>query len=340
MFFWDDRLQKLSADESKNIFLALHGCYIRSHYGSRCVLDIEQVAQFNPHLVVTLISDVYEMWWRTEARASGMAWRGRPTIEHLLFGRRAEVMVADQIALACKNRPRSLVVAASHPCDTLARCIFNPKARVAYLSFPISEPRRHQEKGDATALAEVSTFIRLAHEKQKQSDNLACICPLAIDELPFSKSFAGLAAENSSFNRDALRWSLADFWNTDECLTKPSEVHADFRVADVVQASGSIATDVGWRDYRLAEQADMLAVFNPVFRNRDTVSSGVATEITFATRFNHPIYVYQDPAQDTNDVLGKWIKGFGGGSMGQGPSSSLITRSDSLEEMLSLISAR
>lgn len=320
-----------------DVFLGIHGCYTRSQYGSRCVLDLQRVAKFQPTLIVTLIDDVYDMWWRTEKRARGEAWRGRPTPEHLIGGRRAEVIAADLVALQCSGdrRIKNLVIAASHPCDTLAKCIYSEKLKVVYLSFPISEPRRMLARNDKTGIEAVSRFITQAHAKQKGSSDLAFTCPLAIDELPFSTALGQLQTNTAEFNRDALRWNLSDFWPPDERMALPADPFGEFITKDVRNAAGSIWTDVGWRDFRLAEQADALAVFNPIFPGRDTVTGGVAVEVAFAVRFSHPIYVYQDPTLDPNDLCAVWLKSYGveSGTMGQGPSGQLINRKTSLDDL-------
>lgn len=338
---WDacfrERLEPL-IKSGKDVFLGLHGCYIRTQYGARCVLDLQRVKQFNPTLIITLIADVYDMWWRTESRAKGEAWRGRPTIEHLLGGRRSEVLVADLIALECGKPIRSLVIAVGHPCDTVAKCVFNDRVKVVYLSFPISEPRRMAKKGDNSGLQEVSRFIAAAHERQRQpGSNLAFICPLAIDELPLREASKGITEATLAFDRDAARWSLSDFWPAAERMAVPPAPYCDLRTEEVQEAVGSIKTDVAWRDFRLAEQADMLAVFNPVFNSRDEVSGGVANEVSFATRFGHPIYIHQDPKHDSLGTLAKWLNGFGRGTMGEGPSAQGISVKDSISELFSAL---
>jgi len=339
---WNDCLEVIRPlkDAGKDVFLGLHGCYTRSQYGSRCVIDLKKVAtEFEPTLVITLISDVYDMWWRTESRAMGEPWRGMPTLEHLITGRRAEVMVADLISLECPGRVKSLVIAATHPCDTVAKCIFGTKPRIVYLSFPISEPRKLLAKGDRSGIKAISELIATAHAKQLADTDLAFICPLAIDELPLTKSLPPIGEHENedttfAFDRDNLRWDLSSFWAPEERLTLPAKPHGDFRLLQARIAAGSIKTDVGWRDFRLAEQADKLAVFNPIFPDRDTATGGVANEVTFATACGRPIYVYQDTELDPDNRCDKvWLAGYGQGTMGKSPSGQLITRKATIEEL-------
>ena len=90
---------------------------------ARWILDVNEVASFRPHLIVTLIADVYDMWWRTESRAAGEAWKGRPTLEQLLLARRFEVAIGDQLALASATNPRHIVLAVGHPCLSRVPCL-------------------------------------------------------------------------------------------------------------------------------------------------------------------------------------------------------------------------
>ncbi len=167
---------------------------------------------------------------------------------------------------------------------------------------------------------------------------MAFICPLAIDELPLSKAFENqdpMKIEFAQFDRDNLALEPVDSGRIERMglCAKPG---TQFRTEDVQNASGSILTDVGWRDYRLVEQANALAVFNPFFIG-DTVSRGVANEIMFAGRFSHRIhlsgYVDSTPATDTLPGL----KALAAGLWGQAQKRQLIVRKDSLDDLFTAL---
>ena len=110
-----------------------------------------------------------------------------------------------------------------------------------------------------------------------------------------------------------------------------------FKVKGLREAAGSIRSDVGWRDFRLVEQADFLAVFNPVFNNRNRISSGVSDEIAFALRRDKPIYVYQNPDHDRAGVCRRELRLDRTSALAGDPNKALIIMKDSLQELFDAI---
>jgi len=285
------------------------------------------------------------MWWRTEKRAAGIVMRGRPSLEQLVLGRRVEAGLGDEIRLASSTNPRHLMVAVSHPCSTVANCIYDRKfdCHVVYLSFPISAPRDLLKDGDASGIQEVSDFNSAAYERQRSSKKFAFISPLGIDEIPFVKTYEATMEQYHEARRIAIsegeeppappgtmefdpvvgRWNLDGFWRPDERLGIPEKPYCPFPIEDVRTACGNMYTDVGWRDYRLVEQADCLAVFNPVFKNRKDISRGVRNEIEHALRYGKPVHIYQDPSHDPNEISAA-LGGGPGGTMGLNPMAQNI----------------
>jgi hypothetical protein len=308
------------------------------------------VAKFRPTLIVNLIADVYDMWWTTEHRARGASFRGRPTLEQLLTGRRFELLIGDQIANACEQRPRHILLAASHPVSTLLRCIYNDHAQIVYLSFPISAPRDLKRAGDGTGIAEVSDFIRRAYELQNTTDIVACVCPLGIDELPLVSCLedvrnhnAGLDPKDKAyrkevrFNRGSSRWDLSACWDEDERLCRQPTEGGPFPIEQVEAAGGMIHSDVSWRDFRLVEQANCVAVFNPVFRGRSRVARGVRREIDFSKTLGMSVFVYQDETHDPDHKV--LLQAYpelnkDGGTMSPSPGETRMTLKESVDDLL------
>jgi len=106
----------------------------------------------------------------------------------------------------------------------------------------------------------------------------------------------------------------------------------------VLAASGSIETDVGWRDYRLVLQADSLVACCPVLNNRPDVSGGVRDEINFARTNGKPIYIYQDPGQDEENHARREINK-DASAMGPSDYQDLVNFCDSIDDALARASA-
>ena len=314
---WNDAWKMFSADlegELKNtpIILILHGAYVNEGYGVRSFIDFNYICKdFQPSLIVTLIDDIYNMWWRTEAHADGDNIKGRPSIEQLLMARRTEITIGDLIAYqnSLTKPARHIVCSVNHPVGNILKLVlFN--AKVAYLSFPISEPRKLSRNGDNSFIDAINCFHNSA--LNRNSNKVIYISPLAIDELPlctvanpviqnieqekneiekaFSldkerkkeelKKLANSEKSTIVFDR-SKRWPLSDLWkNSDLLCDNAPKVPTTIEIpaSQLHNICGIIKTDIGWRDYKLVDQADALSIFCPIPPGREEVTRGVMGE--------------------------------------------------------------
>ena len=162
-----------------------------------------------------------------------------------------------------------------------------------------------------------SSFIRRWYLKQETDPRRAFICPLAIDELPLVLELPALdeASEDQvqNFDRDAMRWNLPSIFGngTPLCGRVPTGQHRPFPLKQLHEAAGLIRGDVGWRDFRLVMQDDLLAAFSPfmtVDGTRLDASGGVNDEITYQMTLNKPSFVWQDSKFDPVNRFGTWLQ--------------------------------
>lgn len=315
----------LEKDTDTDLYVSMHGCFVGNQFGVRYFLDPNEVVdKLQPNLVIHLIDDIYDMWWRTEDRSSAIPELAQPTMEQLLFARRIEGIISDQVSYCGTSRTaerstkpiRKFTISVSHPCETLAHWIYSPSPRVVYLCFPITAPRELKAGGDPVGINDVNGFLRIAYERQKANQNLVVVCPLGIDELPLREEFenAPANAEDFTFDREMHRWPMDFVWPPESCLSpgppskkqqKPIPLHV---VKDVY---GMIYADVSWRDYSLVGQAHVLASFNPVFRRLNKpskFSGGVKQEILAASTSRTHVHVYQDDAYDSKHLFEDWLR--------------------------------
>jgi hypothetical protein len=345
---WNLFQRDLAAYEKEHpdadIFISLHGCSTRSHYGARPIIQPEKVAMLGADHIVTFLDNVYDMWWRTQYRAKGEEFRGTPTLQQLLQARHVETMVADQVALAGPlPRPRHLVLSVNHPIATVGNWLYGRDPKVVYLCFPISDPRTLLSQGDQTGRDEINGFLSEAYALQLRSLDRVLVCPLTIDELPLVKACGTVvkAGEPFNFDREALHWDLASVFPHGAACLSPGPLPRDQRCPipsdDIRAAAGTIRTDVAQRDYRLVDQADYLAAFNPKFRPEFAISAGCKREIDHASQTRGiPVYIYQNEVHDPgNDVHRDFTPQIG--SMGRTPGEMRIIWQQSLAEMLRTI---
>lgn len=107
--------------------LGLHATYVSGVLGLRCPVNIPKICEvFRPSVIVSLIDDIGSMWARTEARAGGKDYKGRPSFEQLLVARRAEQFLGDLlVSHTGAPRTRHLLCAAGNCLEALANVIIS-----------------------------------------------------------------------------------------------------------------------------------------------------------------------------------------------------------------------
>ena len=318
----------------ENTILSLHGVLVRPLYTIRTPIDLDSLKQFRPDTIITLIDDVYMMWHRTTQRAAQEESKGRPTLEQLLTGRRAELFLGDIIRSHCEVKRQNTLIAVKHPARVLDRLLFGPpNLRCIYLSFPISGPRRDQVGGDDSGIKEVNTFLSQAAKFEKDNAGFVCFNPLTIDELPMLGLLKGSTKKKLVEFSSAKRWNVRKFLGNETLLTLDSDTPPTFELKrdELDRADGLIRADVATRDYRLVMQSDFLVVFNPWYDGRET--GGVGNEIRCALFHRIPVKIYQDKEHDRSGQARKQLKK-APGSLGAPTESTYIQFYETTDDLL------
>ena len=351
---WTKFRRRLSSKKYKDqhVILSLHGVLARPIYGIRTPVLITSLVQgFKPTRVVTLIDDVYLMWYRTEKRAKaingngnpldGYDYVGRPSLYELLAARRAELFFGDVVARNCKlkSSAQNIILGVQHPARVLWRLLFAPQdVMPVYLSFPISGPRRRFRKSkgkDVSGFAEVNQFLRHTAAFERSHPQFTFLCPLAIDELPLEGTFKASSKTRKHVKFHLTRrWNVRDFYGHDEkllCDDSQTPKYINLEREHLEKAIASIRPDVMCRDYRLVLQSRRLVVFNPWFEGEET--KGVRNEITCALFHNIPVRIYQDPSHDPSGQAESELRPKPG-ILGGKPGAQRIRFHKSVEELL------
>ena len=364
---WNDAWKNLSkylenSHDNTPIMLILHGVYVNPGYGVRSFLDFNDVCStFQPSLIITLIDDIFNMWWRTFSYADGDKNQGQPTFEQLLMARRAEIIVGDLIAHqnSLEKPARHIVCSVNHPISIIIKIIL-VNAGIVYLSFPISEPRRLFKAGDRSFIDAINRLHNMA--SNRANNKVVYISPLAIDELPLcvsasikiiekekEKEKISLDEKLDKANRDTeykkldnlefhfekkMRWPISELWHDKRIMYQNIPELPDKINIPVIQLEnicGIIKTDIGWRDYKLIDQADALAIFCPIPPGRGDVTRGVMAEWQKAAVKALPCYVFQNPDWDPEKKTDTYTDD--PGSMGTQPINCISKRVENVEEL-------
>jgi hypothetical protein len=278
---------------------------------------------------------VYQLWSRTEARAAGQEIRGRPSFEQLLVARRAELLLGDVILSHTGNpKARHILCAAGNNLDALVNLIVFD-AKVTYLSFPISAPRKLKDSGDTTFIEIINEAHHLAAAEMKINRLRSFISPLAIDELPivFKADQLPPGTLDMEFDCENERWNLQALWGSAELPILPSLTGARLFPFEQVDSAGPvIKTDVGWRDRRLVLQAESLAIVCPKPPGEDRITRGVNAEIETAVPLGILCNIWQKPEWDPDDFVGKRFPA--PGSMGGGQIEAVVQKVKTLEDLI------
>ncbi|MFH1700811.1 MAG: hypothetical protein ABIE07_09520 [Candidatus Zixiibacteriota bacterium] len=108
---WNSAWGELVKDFSKSsdIMISMHAVLARPFFTNRSPVLIEPLKKIGFTHIITLIDDVYDMWYRTESRAENAAVPLRPTLIDLIETRRAESIVGDIIANQLSSEKNRLI---------------------------------------------------------------------------------------------------------------------------------------------------------------------------------------------------------------------------------------
>jgi hypothetical protein len=273
------------------------------------------------------------MWIRTEGRAAGRDDKGRPSFEQLLVARRAELTLGDVIASHVTEGPvRHILCAAGNNLDCLSNLLIFD-APVTYLSFPISAPRRLEQRGDSSFINLIDEAHKVAAAEMVRNRDRCFISPLSIDELPILGKVTEVTQSVATFNCATDRWNLDRLWGNPALPILPTEDRdLVFPAEQIRNSTEAIKTDVGWCDRRLVMQSKSLAIVCPKPPDEDRITRGVQQEIDTASVAGTWCAYWQKPEWDNGDSVHKALSQ--SGSMGAGLSEAYMKRLDSLEDLI------
>jgi adenylate kinase len=249
------------ADSHEHVLVNSHATF-RWRHGLFAAFDIDQIKEFNADIYVTLVDNVESVHQRL-IRDHDLAH----TLKDIMVWREEELLATEIIANITRGHGHFFMVSRGrHKLTTavLAKLMFQPHKKKAYLSFPMS----HVMDLPGT-LAEIERF------KAAINEHFICFDPADVDE--FSLHAMALKAMEAG---EATIEVLAD------------EGSISLKTADVAQISADILGQIYARDFKMIDQSNMIVSLVPELPSgKPALSSGVERELHHAFEAGKEVYV-------------------------------------------------
>lgn len=260
-----------------HLYVSMHLTYcVRGEFVS--LIHIDSIKNLQPTQIITLIDDIYEVWCRIVKRDRDRGTNFRLKLWQILSWRSIEIAMAGMLARFL-DLPH-FVVSVKHPTSMLYKLIYETELPPFYLSLPITNVRNESSNRN-----ELDQMRRQVHE------NLVAFDPLTIDEsVPTLFELAGQQDEIEYSPTDPrLRWPF----NPEGTLVEGRADIFPFRIPsdEILDVEQFITASVPTRDYRLVDQAKVLAAYRPQYKRSD-FSKGMYAEFLHANVSSKEIWVY------------------------------------------------
>lgn len=300
---WYEALSNLIAEvedqDQKNVFINMHAViYIHSNFSSHSNWDL--VRKFRPDMIVTLVDDIYDIWWFLKKRREEYPQNPDYRLREIMTWRTAEFMAAELLAqnLHPDYQIPHYVVANKQPVNTLVNLLLHPEKMRVYASFPITEVRNNENDKET-----IDSHRKYLHDRYVTFD------PLTIDEYVLSDKYYKWIENGSKPSKIAMnsedRWQVrsdaCDLPLLSEGIDYPDEVLVEpEEIEEVAYETDELMNHVEWRDYRLIEQSHCLAAYRPKYKG--IVSRGSSAEVDYAQMSVKPMYLYWKHLEDGRTV--------------------------------------
>ena len=329
--------KKLAAVPSNvTVFVELHSCCFRGHSRIHSI-NPQDVLQLNPSCFITLVDDVYSIYFRVNEREKENPEGSYLRLQDILEWRHSEMIISDQFAasLGVKN----YVVAVKHPVSTLCRLIFERKNKdmlPLYVAYPISAPRKKSHNDEN--LPDENDF-RTTGQKEMDQNRLQihnmknCIVfdPITVDERALQVAFQEQFGEDSINRVPELtgewvklqrrhRWPLLSEEFPPVVPDPPSifplelpaqEVHAIIH-RPLLRPHHSkrgrwkslVDSQIQFRDFHYVRNAERIAAYRPSWNGE--IHDGMRAELNYAhPRIYRSIYhkVPEDGPEDSSPFV-------------------------------------
>ena len=266
-------------ERSADVIINTHATF-RWRHGLFYAFDYDLMRLINADLYVVLVDNIDRVHYRL--RRDGHTDH---TLKDLMVWREEEMLATELLAQICRGHGCFYIAGRgddSEPSScaaALANLILRPRAKKAYLSFPMSHV--HADRAGAALLAEIETFRR------EMKRHVTCFDPGDVEEKPL----CSLALEAARQGRRLVEFG-------------PPGRKAVMETSQLVDIIADIDGQIYARDFKLIDQSDMILSLVPALADgRPALSSGVERELQHAHEATKEVFVIWRPAAEPSPFV-------------------------------------
>jgi adenylate kinase len=258
---------------SGHVLVNTHATF-RWRHGLFYAFDYDQMKALDADLYVALLDNIDRVHYRLVRDG-----HGDHTLKDLMVWREEEALATELVSQIVAGHGRFYVMARGQddgPAEALARLIFRPELKKAYLSFPMSHVADSPE-----ALAEIESY------RQEMKRHFTCFDPGDVEE----KHLCSLAIQAAQEGKRTVEYG-------------PPGQRCVMETAQVVDIIADIDGQIYARDFKLIDQSDMIISLIPALEDgRPGLSSGVERELQHAHEATKEVFVIWRPRAEPSPFI-------------------------------------
>ncbi len=291
---------------SNHVFVGSHGVFRWNNQLFKA-FELQELQEMNPDLIITLIDDVESVKLRLDDLREGgqLPSSTSYSLKDLLVWREEEILASEMVASVLGVPHYVLGVClepevASEPLEVAYNLMFQPRKRLAYISYPISDA---QSKKDI--------WQKVVQFRKLSRSYLTAFDPLMISE----KRLQGIMQAELKQHPDATELV---------CDVRGRELKLS--IDEIAAVMPDIDGQTVSRDYKLLDQSELIVAYFPLDTDGGPlIAGGVQSEIEHASASTKEVVIVWEPSRTPTPFIRQ-------------KADVLLTSLDELDEHLKTIS--
>jgi adenylate kinase len=285
-----------AASRAPNVIVNTHATF-RWRHGLFYAFDYDQMQTLAPDLFIVLVDNVDRVHWRLTRDG-----HADHTLKDLMVWREEEMMATELLSQIVAWSPpggpsrcgpcrgRSYICAIGQDDSTaggVARLIFRPQVKKAYLSFPMTHINGDGGAADGAGSPQAAALAEIERFRREMKKHFTCFDPGDLEE----KFLCKLALDAAQAGIRTIE-------------AGPPGERARLDVGQLLDIIADIDGQIYARDFKLIDQSDMIISLIPALAGgQPAISSGVERELQHAHEATRDVFIIWQPKVDPSPFV-------------------------------------